>query len=175
MSCRQLCSHGESDGLSLPERTRKSKKSSDQPDMDQQTSPQPSRPGSAQLPTGDSATPTTSPAARTESTMPLNSHKHQLPLWACCLGRAHCKCHCKMHKLQLPTFPQYLVLCLQKTGSALAVSRRYVIRKLQLSSVKTHQQDQQHILYHQGLDPLQQWTILPKEIRTNLNTCLSQD
>ena len=41
---RQLCSHEESDGLSLPERTRKSRKSSDQPDMDQQTSPQPSRP-----------------------------------------------------------------------------------------------------------------------------------
>ena len=62
MSSRQLCSHRESDGLSLPERTRKSKKSSDQPEMDQQTSPQPSRPGSA--------TPATSLAARTESTAP---------------------------------------------------------------------------------------------------------
>ena len=70
MSSRQLFSHGESDGLSLPERTRKSKKSSDQPEMDQQTPPQPSRPGSAQLPKGDSATPATSPAARTESTAP---------------------------------------------------------------------------------------------------------
>ena len=48
--------------------TRKSKKSSDQPEMDQQTSPQPSRPGSAQLPAGDLASPATSPAARTEST-----------------------------------------------------------------------------------------------------------
>ena len=68
MSSRQLCSHGESDGLSLPERTRKSKKSSDQPDMDQQTSPQPSRPGSVQVPTGDSAASATNLAARTEST-----------------------------------------------------------------------------------------------------------
>ena len=70
MSSRQLHSHGESDGLSLPERTRKGKKSSDQPEMDQQTSPQSSRPGSAQLPTGDSATPATSLAARTKSTAP---------------------------------------------------------------------------------------------------------
>ena len=38
--------------------------------MDQQTSAQPSRPGSAQLPTGDSATPATSLAARTESITP---------------------------------------------------------------------------------------------------------
>ena len=70
MSSRQLHSHGESDGLSLPERTRKSKKSSDQPEIEQQTSPQPSRPGSAQLPAGDSATPATRLAARTESTTP---------------------------------------------------------------------------------------------------------
>ena len=69
MSSRQLCSHGESDGLSLPERTRKRKKSSDQPDMDQQMSPQPNRPGSAQLTAGDSATSATSLAARTESTV----------------------------------------------------------------------------------------------------------
>ena len=68
MSSRQLCSHRESDGLSLPERTRKSKMSSDQPDMDEQTSPQPNRPGSAQLPAGDPATSATSSAARTEST-----------------------------------------------------------------------------------------------------------
>ena len=79
MSSRQLHSHRESDGLSLPERTRKSKKSSDQPDMDQQTSPQPSRPDSAQLPTGDSATPATSPAARTESTMPPATGLTQTP------------------------------------------------------------------------------------------------
>ena len=76
MSSRQLCSHRESDGLSLPERTRKNKKSSDQPDMDQQTSPQPSRPGSAQLPTEDSATPATSLAARTESTAPQTPATH---------------------------------------------------------------------------------------------------
>ena len=79
MSSRQLHSHGESDGLSLPERTRKSKKSSGQPKMDQQTSPQPSRPSSAQLPTGDSATPATSPAARTESTTPQATGLVQTP------------------------------------------------------------------------------------------------
>ena len=79
MSSRQLNSHRESDELSLPERTRKSKKSSDQPEMDQQTSPQPRRPGSAQLPTGDSATPATSLAARTESTTPQATGLTQTP------------------------------------------------------------------------------------------------
>ena len=79
MSSRQLCSHGESDGLSLPERTGKSKKPSEQPEMDQQTSPQPSRPGSAQLPTGDSATPAISLAARTESTAPQVTGLAQKP------------------------------------------------------------------------------------------------
>ena len=69
LSSRQLHSHRVSDGLSLPERTRKSKKSSDQSDMDQQMSPQPSRPVSAQLPTGVSATSATSPTTRTESTV----------------------------------------------------------------------------------------------------------
>ena len=79
MSSRQLHSHGESDGLSLPEQTRKSKKSSDQPEMDQQTSPQPSRPDSAQLLAGDSATPATSPAARTESITPQATGLTQTP------------------------------------------------------------------------------------------------
>ena len=79
MSSRQLHSQEESDGLSLPERTRKNKKSSDQPDMDQQTSLQPSRPGSAQLPTEDSAAPATSPAARTESTAPPATGLTQTP------------------------------------------------------------------------------------------------
>ena len=79
MSSRQLRSHGESDGRILPERTRKSKKSSDQLEMDQQTSPQPSRPGSAQLPTGNSASSATSPAARTESTTPQVTGLAQTP------------------------------------------------------------------------------------------------
>ena len=79
MSSRQLCNHRESDGLSLPERTRKSKKSYDQPDMDQQTSPQPSRPGLAQLLTGDSATPATSLVARTESSVPPATGLTQTP------------------------------------------------------------------------------------------------
>ena len=47
--------------------------------MDQQTSPQPSRPGSAQLHTGDSAAPATSPAARTESTTPPATGLAQTP------------------------------------------------------------------------------------------------
>ena len=48
MSSRQLHSKGASDGQSLPDRTRKGKKSSDQQTMDQQSSPQPeqhTRPG----------------------------------------------------------------------------------------------------------------------------------
>ena len=72
MSSRQLTSKDASDGQSLPERTRKTKKSTDQPDqqtMDQQSSPQLeqcSRPGSAQ----QLAAPATNPAPRAES-MPL--------------------------------------------------------------------------------------------------------
>ena len=79
MCSRQLRSHGESDGLSLQERIRKSKKSSDQPEMDQQTSPQPSRPGSAQLPIGDPAAPATSLAARPESIAPQATGLAQTP------------------------------------------------------------------------------------------------
>ena len=95
MSSRQLRNHGESDGLSLPERTRKSKMSSDQPDMDQQTSPQPSRPGSTQLPAGDSVAPATSPAARTESTMPPATGLTQTPA-------AHADLLSRMGSLQVP-------------------------------------------------------------------------
>ena len=177
MSSRQLHSHRESDGLSLPERTRKSKKSSDQPDMDQQTTPQPRRPGSVhypqeiQLPLQPARLPELSPPHH----QPLDLHKHQLPMQTCCLGWAHHKYHHKICNLQLPTFLKFLVLCLWKTGSALAVNRRYVIRKLRPSSVKTCQQDHKHILYHQGLDPLQQWTIPLKEIQTNLDTHLLWD
>ena len=47
--------------------------------MDQQTSPQPSRPGSAQLPAGDSSAPAISPAARTESTTPQATGLTQKP------------------------------------------------------------------------------------------------
>ena len=169
MSSRQLHSHGESDGLSLSEKTRKGKKSSEQPEMDQQTSPQPNGPASAQPPTGNSATPATSPAARTESTTPQATGLTQTPATHVGLlsRQAHHKYFCKIHKLQVPTFLQYLVLSLQKTGSAPAASRRCVTKKLQLASVETHKQDHQHILYHQGLDPLQQWTTPPKEIKTN--------
>ena len=78
MSSRQLHSHAESDGLSLPENTRKGKKSFDQWEMEQ-TSPQPNRPGSAQLPAGNSATPATNPAARTESIAPQTTGLVQTP------------------------------------------------------------------------------------------------
>ena len=47
--------------------------------MDQQTSPQPSRPGSTQLLSGDSATPATSLADRTESTTPQATGLTQTP------------------------------------------------------------------------------------------------
>ena len=109
--------------------------------MDQQTSPQSSRPGSAQPLAGDSATlqPAWLPELSPPHHKPLDSHKHQLPTQACCPKWAHCKYLCKIHKLQVPTFLQCLVLSL-KTGSAPAASRRYVTRKLQLSSIKTHQQ-----------------------------------
>ena len=48
--------------------------------MDQETSSQPSRPGSSQLPAGDSATPAASPAARTESTTPQATGLTQTPV-----------------------------------------------------------------------------------------------
>ena len=73
MSSRQLRSKRTSDGQSLPERTRKTKKSTNQPyqqTMDQQSSPQPkqlSRPRSAQQLAGESAAPATSPTSRVES------------------------------------------------------------------------------------------------------------
>ena len=142
MSSRQLHSHRESDGLSLPERTRKSKKSSDQPEMDQQTSPQPSKPGSVQLLTGDSATPATNPAARTESTTPQATGLAQTPT-------THMGLLSRMGSLQVPlqntqdssSHISPISGPLWKTGSALAASRRYVTRKLQLQSVKTHQQN----------------------------------
>ena len=177
MSSRQLCSHGESDRLSLPERTRKSKSHlinqtwTNKPHHNPADLVQPSYPQKIQPPLQPAQLPELSPPCH----HPLDSHKHQLPMQTCCLGQAHHKYHCKIHNLQVLTFLQYLVLCLQKTGSALAVSRRYVISKLQPSSMKTHQQDHQHILYHQGLDPLQQWTIPPKEIWTNQDTHLSWD
>ena len=75
MSSRQLSSKGASDGQSLPERTRKTKKSTDQLDqqtMDQQSSlqlEQRSRPGSAQQPAGETAAPATDPTPRAESTL----------------------------------------------------------------------------------------------------------
>ena len=85
MSSRQLHSKGASDGQSLPERTRKTKKSTNQPDqqtMDQQSSLQPeqlSRPGSAQQLAEESATPATSLAPRVESTLLHTAGLLQMP------------------------------------------------------------------------------------------------
>ena len=137
MSSKQFRSKGASDGQSLLDRTRKGKKSSDQQTIDQQSSPQPeqhTRPGSAQQQAGDLATPATSPAPRAEST-PLQATglmQNQLFKWACYPGWAHHKYNYQLLKLEVLTFPQCLVLSLQKTGSAVAaMSRRCVIRKLQ--------------------------------------------
>ena len=105
-------------------------------------------------------TPATSPAARTESSTPQATGLAQTPA-------TH------MDLLSRTGSPQVLLQNTQYAGSALAVSRKYVTRKLQQSSIKTHKQDHQHILYNQGLDPLQQWTIPPKEIQTNQDTHLS--
>ena len=85
MSSRQLRSQGASDGQSLPERTRKTKKSINQPDqqtMYQQSSPQPeqlSRPQSAQQLAGESAAPATSPAPRAEFTLLHTAGLPQMP------------------------------------------------------------------------------------------------
>ena len=57
---------------------KKSKKSSDQQEMEQ-TPLQPSKSELAQLPAGDSPTPATSPAARTESTIPQTNELAQIP------------------------------------------------------------------------------------------------
>ena len=110
MSSRQLCSKGASDGQSLPKGTRKTKKSTSQPDqqtMDQQSSPQaeqPSRPGSAQQPAGESAIPATSLAPRVDSTPLHSAGLLQMPA--------------AQVELLVPTFPLCLVLSLQKTDSA---------------------------------------------------------
>ena len=177
MSSRQLYSHGESDGLSLPERTRKSKKSSDQPDMDQQMSPQPSRPGSAQLTTGDSATPATNLAARTESTMPpatgltqtLATHmgllsrmgSPQVPLQNAQTPNSH------ISPITGPLF----------TADRLSTSSEQEICDKEGTTViceNTPTRSTAHTILSR-LDQLQQWTIPPKEIWTNLDTHLSWD
>ena len=88
MSSRQLCSNGDSDGLSLPPTTRKGKgKKSTQPPMEQQQdqlqqqatvqlSPlqnQPPRPASTQPTMGESVAPTTGQTDRSHSTpVPCN-------------------------------------------------------------------------------------------------------
>ena len=82
MSSRQLCSNGDSDGLSLPPATRKGRgKKSNQTEMEQQDQlqqwasvpilplqNQPPRPASTQPTIGESATPTTGQADRSSST-----------------------------------------------------------------------------------------------------------
>ena len=77
MSSRQLRSKGESDGLSLLATTRKGigKKSSDQPEMEQQTL----RPVSTQLASGESATPAAGQVERSSSTPPRDTGLMLLP------------------------------------------------------------------------------------------------
>ena len=140
MSSSQLCSKHALDGQSLSERTRKTKKSTNQPDqqtMDQQSSPQPeqlSRPGSAQQLAGESAAPITSPAARVESMLLHTTGLLQTPAVQVGLlpGPSHHKYNYLLPELLVPTFPLCLVLSLQKTDSApVAVIRRCVTEKLQ--------------------------------------------
>ena len=140
MSSRQLRSKGASDGQSLPERTRKTRKSTDQPDqqtMDQQCSlqsEQHSRPGSAQQPAGETATllPTPLPGQSPHCYTLQDSCRCQLFKWASYPGPAHHKYSYQLLKLLVPTFPLCLVHSLQKTGSTpVAVTRRCVTDKLQ--------------------------------------------
>ena len=70
-----MCSCGESDGLSLPEKTRKGKKSSGQ----QKTPLQTNESELAQLPAGDPSTPATNPATRTESMIAQTTELAQTP------------------------------------------------------------------------------------------------
>ena len=137
----QLHSKGASDGQSLPERTGKTKKSTNQPDqqtMDQQSSPQPeqlSRPGSAQQLAGESAAPATSLAPRAESMLLHTTGLPQMPaVQVDLLSRTGSP------QVQLPatqTSSSHISPMsgpsLQKTDSApVAVIRRCVTEKLQL-------------------------------------------
>ena len=140
MSSRQLCSKGASDGQSLPERTRKTKKSTDQLDqqtMDQQSSlqsEQRSRPGSAQQPEGETAAPATNPAPRAESMLLHIAGLPQMPaVQVGLLSRTGSP------QVQLPAtrtssshISPMLAHSLWKTGSTpVAVTRRCVTEKLQ--------------------------------------------
>ena len=140
MSSRQLCSKGASNGQSLPERTRKTKKSTNQPDqqtMDQQSSPQPeqlSRPGSAQQPAGESAACVTSLAPRAES-MPL----HTAGLLQTPAAQVGLLSRTSSPQVQLPVTqtssshisPMSGPLFTEDRLSTSAVIRRCVIKKLQ--------------------------------------------
>ena len=94
MSSRQLCSHSDSDGLSLPPTSRKGRgKKSNQPEMEQQQhqsqqwatvqiSPlqnKPPRPASTQPTAGKSPTPATGEANRSTSTPSHDTTAMQLP------------------------------------------------------------------------------------------------
>ena len=98
MSSRQLHSHGESDGLSLPERARShliNQKWTNKPHHNPADLVQPSYPQEIQLPLQPARLPELSP----QHHKPLDLHKHQLPTWACCPEWAHRKYLCKVHNL----------------------------------------------------------------------------
>ena len=170
MSSRQLCSHGESDGLSLPERTRKSKKSSDQPDMDQQISPQPSTPGSAQLPA-------TSPTARTESTTPPATGLAQTPVTHVGLLSRTGSPQVPLQNTQSPTSHISPISGPLFTEDGLSTSSEQEIcdqEVITIISENTPTRSPAHTIPSRP-GSIQQWTIPPREIRTNQDTHLSWD
>ena len=153
MSSRQLRSKGESDGLSLP-----GKKSSNQPEMEQQQqdqlqqrptvqiSPLPDQPprlASAQLTAGESAAPTAGQADRPSSTPLQDTGLMQLPP-ASTMPPARAGTPQVFFnnntKIQVHTCLKCLVLYLQKiyTAPAVAVTKRYVTKKLETSPELAH-------------------------------------
>ena len=140
MPSRQLHSKDASDGQSLPERTRTTKKSTDQQDqqtMDQQSSLQSEqrrRPESAQQPAGETATSATNPTPGAESMLLHITGLPQMPtVQVGLLTRT------SSPQVQLPAtqtsssrISPMSDLSLWKTGSTpVAVTRRCVTEKLQ--------------------------------------------
>ena len=170
MSSRQLRSRGASDGQSLPDRTRKGKKSSDQQTMDQQSSPQPeqhTRPGSAQQQAGDPAAPATSPVPRFEST----------PLQATGLAKTPAV---QVGLLSRAGSPQVQLPITQTRSSHISPMPCPFFTEDRLNSNEQEMCDQEVTTLIQDKTPTrspapissdlglsQQWTTPPKEIRTN--------
>ena len=178
MSSRQLCSKGASDGQSLPDRTRKGKKSSDQQTMDQQSSPQPeqhTRPGSVQQQTGDSATPATSLAPRAESTPLQTTGLTQTPAVQVGLLSRIGSPQVQLPNTQTGSSHISPMPCPLFTEDRLSSNKQEMCDQEVTTLIQDkHQQDHQ-LLFHQELDLSQQWTTPPKEIQTNQHLCPPQD